>query len=129
MSIDVKWLSPESNIIRLTIDQRWSWSDFFSARQQMYDLMDKSDHQDIDYILDMRNAPTLPENVLSQMRNLGQKHHPKSRHMIVVGANRFIKTMFDIMQTLTPSRMEHITLVQTLEDAEATLKRKYQIYE
>ena len=129
MSIEVEWLSPESNIIRLTIHDRWTWTDFYSSRQEMYDLMDQSEHENIDYILDMRNAPALPENVLSQMRNVGQRHHVKSRHMIVVGANRFIKTMFDIMQTLSPDRMLNVTLVQTIEDAEETLKRKYTIYD
>lgn len=125
MSIKVDWLSSESNIINLTITGSWTWSEFFTAREQMVDLMEKSDFENIDYILDIKNAPALPENVLSQMRTIGQNHHIKSRHMVVVGANRFIKTMFDIMRTLTPDRMQYITLAQNEEEAVEILNEKY----
>jgi hypothetical protein len=127
MSINVEWLSPGSNIVKLIVDGRWTWDEFYSARTTMHAMIEASTHTTIDYILDMTHAPLLPTNVLSHIRNMERQRHPKTRHLVVVGANRFITTMFDLMNKMLPSGIQNVSMVRTLDDAVRLLKNRYEM--
>jgi hypothetical protein len=127
MSINAEWLNPGSNIISLVVAGKWTWDEFYSARTAMHAMMDESAHTSIDYILDMSHAPLLPTNVLSHIRNMDRQRHPKSRHMVVVGANRFITTMFDLMNKMLPDGKRSVSMARTRDDAVGLLKNRYEI--
>jgi hypothetical protein len=125
MGINVEWLAPNTNIINLTVEGNWTWNDFYTARAQMHDMMEASPYAKVDYILDLHSGHLLPQNILSHMRNMDKKRHHKSRHMVVIGANHFITTMFGLMNRTLPDRMHNISFGHTREDALKLLRDKY----
>ena len=125
MSIKTKWLGENSNIILLSVEGAWTWQDYQIAMEDMYRMMAESDYDKIDYILDMSNAPILPDNVLSRMQKVSQNKHPKSGHMVVIGVNRYIKLLFDLMKNIVPAHMKFISISTTIEDARRELNEKY----
>ncbi len=124
MGIQVEWLAPDTNCIYLTVEGSWTWDDYRVAMSTAHEMLDKVPYEFVDYILDLRQAPTLPSNILSRMKNVSRNQHPKSRNMVVVGAGRFPEMMFGIMEQIMPQRMTHITLVATPDEALALLQEK-----
>lgn len=117
MGINIFWDEQYSHIIHLVIKGGWTWDEFYRTINEMHRQMDDSPHQKIQFIVDMRNGQMLPQDMLSRMRQVGSKSHPKSAMMIVVGAGNFPKLLFGIMEKLLPERMKLIHLVNTLEGA------------
>lgn len=127
MGINIFWDEQHSDIVHLVIDGGWTWDEFYRAMRIMHGQMDKSSHEKIQFIVDMRNGQTLPQNVLSRMREISNQHHPKSDKMVVIGAGDFPKLLFGIMEKLLPERMNHVSLVETIEEAyEIVLERRTQ---
>ncbi|MEQ8676362.1 MAG: hypothetical protein RLP44_10550 [Aggregatilineales bacterium] len=125
MGISVQWFAPGTNIISFTIDGKWVWDDFQGAMKTAYEMMESAHFEYVDYILDMRNGDALPSNILSKMKNVSQRHHPKSRDMVVVGAGRFPEMMFGLMMKIVPDRMKHVKLVSSMDDAIQHLESQY----
>ena len=117
MGISVQWFAPGTNIISFTIDGKWVWDDFQGAMKTAYEMMETSHYAYVDFILNMENGNNLPSNILSRMKNISQRHHPKSRDMVVVGAGRFPEMMFGLMAKIVPERMQHVKLVSTMQEA------------
>ncbi|MBX3084973.1 MAG: hypothetical protein KF716_25285 [Anaerolineae bacterium] len=117
MGIAVEWTMSEANVIAMTVEGKWTWDDLSGAMNAAHDMMDATSYDAIDFLLDMRHCDILPSNILSRMKHVSQHHHPKSRDMVVVGAGRFADTLFNLMERIMPQRMQHIKLVQTLDEA------------
>ena len=120
MGIIVEWYAPNTNVISLTVDGKWTWDEFNTAMRTAHQMLDATPFDFVDYLLDMRQGDKLPSNVMSRMKSFSQHQHHKSRNMVVVGANAVIITFFNLMTRVSPQRMQHIRLVKTLEEA-----RKY----
>ncbi len=124
MGIEVKWNKTETNIICLIIEGEWTWTDYYEAMEVVHEMLDTSSYDSVDYIVDMQNSGFLPSNILSNMQRVSKNQHPKSGVMIVVGAGKFPEMMFNIMEKITPDRMQQVKLIPTLEDAHQYLKSR-----
>jgi len=117
MGITLSWDEQHSHIIQLSVNGSWTWEEFYNAMSAMHKEMDASEQTTVDFILDLRNGNKMPSNLLSNMRQVSNRKHPKSGRMIVVGAGRFAELMFDVMGKVLPERMKQIDLVETMEEA------------
>ena len=125
MGIQVAWNTPDTNIILFSIDDKWTWDDFYGAIRGAHEMMDASAYEHIDFILDMQNGETLPSNILSRMKSVSQNRHPKSRDMVVVGAGRFPEVMFRMITKIVPDRVQHIQLVSDFDEALQHLQMRH----
>jgi hypothetical protein len=117
MGIIVNWYAPQTNVINLTIEGKWTWDELSSAMRTAHEMLDTTQYDFVDYILDMRKGDTLPSNIMSRMKTFTQNQHRKSRNMVVVGPGSFVITLFNLMTRVAPQRMQHIKLVKTMEEA------------
>jgi hypothetical protein len=117
MGIQVAWDDTDNKLILLTVSGYWTWQDFYTAMDGMYEMMDASPHEVIDFILDMQNGNLFPQNMLSQMQRQASRRHAKSGLMIVVGAAAFARALFSIMERLLPARMKYIKMAESIDKA------------
>jgi len=127
MGIAVEWSISEVNVIEMTVEGKWTWDDLSSAMKTAHDMMDVSTYDEIDFLLDMRHCDILPSNILSRMKHVSQHHHPKSHDMVVIGAGRFADTLFSLMERIMPQRMQHIKLMQTLDEAHQYFRQSQKV--
>lgn len=121
MAIQVEWYGSNQAAIRYVIDRTWTWDDFYQAITLSHRMMDESAATSIILIIDMTQSNLLPQNVLSHVRNVSQRSHPKTGTGIVVGAGVFVQSLFRVIQRLTPERMKRMHMVKTLVEADAII--------
>ncbi len=124
MGITIALESDDQQTIVYTVEEQWSWNEYFAALKQAHDMMDSVPHTRIDIIIDMRRANLIPQNALSTFRRSTTSRHPKSGIMVFVGGNMFIKTLFRMMETLAREAMKSIKFVSTMEEAQAALSER-----
>lgn len=103
----------------MTFDGAWSWDDLYRASDETRQLLN-SIQQPAHLIMDMRNAPSLPNSALAHI-GLLDRQHPNQGKVVAVGVNRFIETMFRVVLKLRPHLAEQIIFVATLDEAYAAL--------
>ena len=55
------------------------------------------------HIIDVRNAGTVPPNALSHARRIESKTHPRRSYHVTVGANTFVRVMYNTFTKLKMS--------------------------
>lgn len=125
MSIKVLWDNPEKTIIRYAYDGRWSLDEFNDAYVEARKLLDTVDHL-VDFIIDVRSSPLIPNGVLSRGRNVVLAPHPNEGRTMIIGASSFVRAMADIFQKIYGVRGNRIPFLfaTTLEDAHVRLAQR-----
>lgn len=117
MSIHINCDKEYTCMIHIVVTGRWTWNDFYVAMDELHQQLDVSEHETVNLILDIRDSNYLPQYLLSNMRQVSFQRHPKSGMMIVVGADRFPRMMFETMRMLLPEQMQSIHLLDTIDEA------------
>jgi hypothetical protein len=123
MTITLNWI-PDTNIIHFVSMGKWTWQDFYDAMDELYVMIDASDHEHVDYILDITRGDLFPQNALSQFSKISMHTHQKTRYMVFVGAGGFARVLMKMMRRLLPNRMAYVLQADTLEDARTHLREK-----
>ena len=93
--MQIEWDDTEQTTLRFDIQGEWTWDAFYEARQEVYDLMNSSKHDKIYVIVNLVNGKVyIPSGAMSQIKTLISFSHPKAGLSVVVGANRFLKSLF-----------------------------------
>jgi hypothetical protein len=121
MAIQVEWFDENQDAVRFIVEKSWTWDEFYEAVAQSHRMMDNTPASRVALVMDMTNSRLLPQNVLSHVRNVSNKKHPRTGIGIVVGAGVFVLSLFRVIQRLTPERMKNMRMVKTLEEAKAIL--------
>lgn len=122
MGIELAWDEQLTNLIHLKVSGFWTWIDFHAAMDKMYVMMDESEHDKINFILDMNKGNLLPKDMLTRMQHIGSNSHPKSGAMMVIGAGSFVRMLFNIMDKLLHERMLHIQILAGMDEAYIALR-------
>ncbi len=111
MGFKVGWdLTSEDRLtLCYTVTGRWTWDEFYAARDQARQLADSADQAVIDSIIDLRDGSLFPQNALSHFSRMPSDSHPKLEQGIVVIIHNslFIHSLIDIMRYLNPQSMTH----------------------
>jgi hypothetical protein len=117
MSFSIKWDEKYSHIIHLNIRGSWLWDEFYAAMEKLHDEIDASSHEKVDFIVNIRTGQMLPQNFIPRMRKASSQRHSKAGTMLIVGARRFPKLVFSIMEKLLPDTVEDVYMVDTMDAA------------
>jgi hypothetical protein len=125
MSIKVFWDNPDRSVIRYAYEGRWSLDEFNDAYLEVRKLLDTVAYP-VDFIIDVRSSPLIPNGVLSRGRTVALTPHPNEGRTIIIGANSFVRSMADIFQKLYGLRGNRIPFLfaTTLEEAYIRLKQR-----
>ena len=75
-------------------------------------------------IHDMRNASTIPKGALTYTKNIMDQDYPDTGEVVVVGASRFLQSLYSVFSKLYPSLVEktHFRMANTMDEAYALIE-------
>jgi hypothetical protein len=117
MAIQVGWDNEEKTAIRYDFEAYWSWNDFFTAFQTSKSLIDTAPGN-VGVIFDA-SIPNLhfPPNLLSHLKNALQNRHPKTRIIVVVIKNPFLRAIVQSLMKIGGKDGKLLHIATTVEDA------------
>ncbi len=119
MGIIITWDNEEHTLLRYYFEAEWSWADLFEGWQYALDMVDGNPHQ-VDTIVDMTDSKTWLSYSSQSVRQLGQFTAPDQLGLvIVVRANVFVQTLWDMYSRLFPAKAKQLNLrfVSTIDEA------------
>ncbi len=115
MTATVHWTNDEKESLTYTF-----WGDCFvqDYRSVMYDSHQLTNevHHPVHQVINLRLSTKLPVGMLSSLIY----HHGKSGTqdlLVLVGANRFLREITDIVDVVTPESPRNVYYAKTLEEA------------
>src|SRR5258705_6013933 len=125
MAITVQWDNPEQTIIRFEYSGQWTFRDLFDAMHEARNLMDSVGHR-VHGIIDMRESKLMPNGALSLGRNVTMRKHPNQGKTVIIGANSFARTLYDVYRKVYRSTFDEsaYSFAATIEEARLNLGKQ-----
>ncbi|MBI5961131.1 MAG: hypothetical protein HY866_20510 [Chloroflexi bacterium] len=127
MPINTRWDDPEQKTTVLWVFEGvWSWADYAAAEQNAVQMCQGIDYP-LDHIVELTHLKLSPTDLLTRGRQLySGKSDFRAGLTVLVGPNRFIESVFNIVKQVLPHQFEAYEIVPTIEEAR-TLIRQYHI--
>lgn len=119
MAINVKWADESQSAIVYELKGKWTWDELFIAIDEAVQLLDSINHS-VNIIIDVSESQYTPPLSVANLRrvaNAPTMSHPNTQLLILVGANQFIKIMFQVFSRLFPHAASRYRMMKTLEEA------------
>ncbi len=118
MGILIDWVDENQTALQYTLSGEWTWEELEAAIQRATELLDSST-KPVYVIIDMRRCPMLPFFHLQNLRTIANApttNHPNNKGFLVVGANRFIRSVTKIFQQYFPDAFSRYTVLQSSDE-------------
>jgi hypothetical protein len=122
MSITVVWDDEAKTAIRHIYQGRWDWSDFYKALQEANAMMDTVNYK-VGLIIDVQASGLIPSGAISRIGSLRGRAHRNSGMAALVGANMFVRMLYDIFQKAYRGMDANFVMVSSLNEAREVLAR------
>jgi len=116
MGINVTWDDAERKIIYFNFDGPWQWDELYAASDQATAMLDSVGHM-VDFIMDIREASQNPKDLMSHAERIASGSHPRRGIMVVVGANKLLRTVGSGLRKLFPVATRSVVFASDLEEA------------
>ena len=116
MGINVSWDDAERKIIYFHFAGQWEWDELYTASDQATAMLDSADHT-VDFIMDIREASQNPKDLMSHAERIASGSHPRRGIMVVVGANKLLRTVGSGLRKLFPVATRSVVFANDLEEA------------
>lgn len=117
MPIYVQWYDPAQTIICFTVDGAWTWDEFYQARAEANALMNLVPQGQIHCLVDMHRGNMLPQNAITHFSKLSSASNKKMGHIVLIGTNTFVQTIFRMMHKVRAQGMTRMHLAPTFDVA------------
>lgn len=124
MSIEVTWDNPEHTIVRYVFSERWTWEEFFTTVNTARQLIDAAPVETIGVIMDGKSRyMQFPPNMLTHFKTTLRNKHPKTRIVVIVFDNAFLRVMINTLIVLSGTGGKSLLMMDDLGKArEAVLE-------
>lgn len=122
--IAVEWNNENHTAVFFRIEGRWNWQELFDAIFGSLKMLDEVDHQVV-MVLDITQIRTIPDGVLSRMRQInGRVNHKNwAKGVVLIGANLLLRSLGEIFQKVrTTNRDTPLIFVNTSEEANSAIE-------
>lgn len=116
MPINVDWIDEQKEILHIKYISTWTWDEFYISRQTAFDELSHDNHP-VCIILDYTDNFNITSSTLSRLSNIGQKPHPRTKHVYIVVSSLFTEVMADIFMKLKTEISKIATIVHSLPEA------------
>lgn len=124
VGISVQWYDDEKTIIVVTFDAEWTWKDVHDVNTNATVLYESVDYI-VDILADVRNSHLVTTGILSYAQNLlTMPWHPHAGNVVVVGASRSVRTLFEAAALVARKSLERITFAQSMDEARDIIQRR-----
>lgn len=116
MPIQVIWDNEDKTIIRVTFPEKWTWDEFQEIDYRVETMIDRLQHKVV-YLADISATQSVPKGLkLDVVRYVLDFNHENSDLLVVVGMNKMVKAMFDIVTLALGHLATNIKTADTLEE-------------
>ncbi len=116
MAIDVRWYDEAKTALLVIYGQQFELEEFYVSIDKSYQMMEKVDCI-VDIVQDVTALSRLPPSILSILRYAESKSHPRRGVSIIVGMNRFARTMLNTASTIAPKVTANYYFIATMKEA------------
>lgn len=123
MGIGLYWGNEDKTIILMEIDGPWEWDELHDKMEKVKELTNTADHE-VSGILDVSQGMYIPggtvfnkaglDNAMKLLRTL---NGATAGAMVIVGANRTIRNIFDAFVKLDRSAVSTVHFADSIDDA------------
>jgi hypothetical protein len=99
--IQLDWDDDQQTIIRYRFLHPWTWAEYYATDAQRDEMFNTSD-QIIDIILDFSEGKHIPDEAMTHLPKVASWDSPKRGVIIVIGVNRMLQTLANIMISVYP---------------------------
>lgn len=125
MPVAMDWETPERKIIHITFMGTWDVNDLHRLITKRNSMMECVKHY-VHQIYDMSGSTSSPSNLLSIMSRAELPSDKKGSLIVIVKASDYIKSIANIMRTISPSLFNDVHFVNSVEEANTLLNRAAQ---
>ncbi|MAS37025.1 MAG: hypothetical protein CL610_23700 [Anaerolineaceae bacterium] len=120
MPATVEWENDEKTIIRVTLLNRWLWSDLEYTREQVEQMIDGLTYR-VNLIACADNDNWLPGSFGKNMLNMTRSVHPNVGLVVLVNANPLVEQLFRLFINLHGNLPFECAYVKSIEEAQQLL--------
>jgi hypothetical protein len=95
MSVNIMWDNDKHTAVRMEFIDRWTWDEVHRAMTQHTQMLNETSNT-VAGIIDLTDGIGTPPLILTQMRGIMQKRHPRTGMIVLVGANDVVITFWKI---------------------------------
>jgi hypothetical protein len=123
MSIFSRWDNPQKTVMQVVFEKGWTWMDYQQAEDEIEAMLDNTSGE-VNLIVDMRSAPTLPSgSALSEIISSLSLTPTKVGIVVIVGASKVMQIILRTTKKLSRDTTgNHIRFAQDPENAREILR-------
>lgn len=126
MAIQIAWDDDRQQIIRVTVQGRWTWDELEVALRDTIRMMDSVAHT-VHFIIDIRGSHLNVGGALAQAQKAATPAtHRNEGVKVVVGANRVVRMLYGTYRKLNSAmgKNQEFHFAESIEDAYGFIARK-----
>lgn len=121
MNIIVKWHNQEQTIIRITLNQGWTWQEVYKLDAQIDAMLNSVAHK-VSYIVDVSKGHKYSANYSqSRVQETLCLKHPNSDQVVLVGSTIFLRLLLTNIFRAMQAASIITQIADTIEEAEVLL--------
>jgi hypothetical protein len=121
LSIEVVWDNDERTIIHYYFSRQWTWDDFFTAKENAYNMIDGQSHH-VGVIMSGPREMAFPPNMLTHLRSALGNTHSNTKIVVVVIENAFLRAMINILIHAAKGSRSKLLIANTIEEARQAIR-------
>ncbi|MDQ7025289.1 MAG: hypothetical protein Q9P01_14725 [Anaerolineae bacterium] len=122
MPVSIDWGNSKKTIIHIKFMSPWTWEEYYTANQNVFDLIDSVEHK-VCLLIDFTESNGhLPPSAFTHFRKAATSFHPRVRVIIVTSPRMMlVKMMVSMVQKIGRVKLR-ILFAQTTEEAYQVLE-------
>lgn len=122
MGIRIEWGDADKTIIHHVFDGHWTIEDYYNLINEHHKLLTALDHG-VAVVNDLRLSGPIPAGIGSAVKYAARKAPPNEEIKILVGGDRSIKTLIDLINMTAGADVTELIYVATMEEAYAIIRQ------
>jgi hypothetical protein len=123
MAIHVMWDNEDQTIFRYQFEERWTWDEFFDARDQALAMIDTVSHK-VGVIMDAPPNIKLPPNLLTHSLSSLRHIHPNTVILVFIAGQSFLSMMVSMMAKMSHMTAGNLVVAANLHEARAIIAKR-----
>jgi hypothetical protein len=116
MGIRIEWADEAKTTILHIYEGKWTLDDYYGLIRENYNILTQIPHT-VDVINDLREAGPVPSGMASAVKYAARKAPSNEGIKIIVGANKFVKSLIDLINVTAGDDVTNVMYVATIEEA------------
>jgi hypothetical protein len=118
MPITPVWYDDQRTAILNMYQGQWDWDAYYQNIEQLR-VMLAGTSQEVILIIDIRHSASIPQGAMSHFsRGFNRLGRSQIGQVILVGANRFVESLYHVLQKLYPGRDSKFVIAANMAEVE-----------